>query len=456
MVAKTAQKKQAAPVEVAEEEVVFQVGDTARFLGYPEGTDEADMVLDNDAEYAVVALEDNDQDPEGPQLVVLQAPNPDFNAKKKANPDTNPEFLEVVCYPDELDLVEGGEGEEEVAEEEPEEKAPAKGKAPAKAAAKAAPAKPAAKAATKPAAEKPAAKGKAAAEKPAAKGKAAAEKPAAKGKAVAKPKEEPEALDENSDVPDLEHEDPTVLALIEGADDLIQAVQDLESTVASAEFQIGGFLYHIKRAGEWANLDESYKEPKGWAAFVKDYFNMEYRKATHLIDIYVSFNQAGLENPSEVVASLGWSKAAKLTRLIGSEEINPEDLITLASDTAANELSAVLKETYTEGGTGGTKGEAKTRLTLKFKYEQADAEVVEDILDEAVAATGAPTVERALLAVLVEWRAAQLADGGAEEEQEEEEQEEKPATKKPAAKPAAKAAPAKAAAKPAAGGRTKR
>ncbi|MGZ7244433.1 hypothetical protein ACXWOQ_10090, partial [Streptococcus pyogenes] len=73
--------------------------------------------------------------------------------------------------------------------------------------------KPAAKAADK-------SKGKAA-EKPAGKGKAA-EKPAAKSKA--KPKADQEEQEETApktDVPDLDHEDEGVLAIVNEAEDLI-------------------------------------------------------------------------------------------------------------------------------------------------------------------------------------------------------------------------------------------
>lgn len=434
---KTAAKPKAAPVEQADtpEVELPEVGAIVRFLGYQEGTPEEEQVLNTEDDYEVVGYEDDEQ--EG-QLPIVRGPNPNFDAKKKANAKTNPEFIESVCFPEELEVIEviEGEAEEEVQEEAEEAPAPAKGKA-------------AAKAATKPAA-KADAKGKGKAEtKAPAKGKADA-KPA-KGKAAAK-KEEPAPEPEEvvTDVPDLDQEDESVLSLVNEAEDLVALVQEMEGNVALTEFQIGGILYHLKRDAEsWQSLDPRFAEDGGWKLFVESHFNLGYRKATHLIDIYVSFNQAGLENAAEIVGRLGWTKASKMCKLIVDEEVNADELIQLADETAANDLTEVLKTTYHEGGTGGDKGTKKQRKIIKLKFEQEEGDIVEDILSEACEQLGAANYERALLNILMQWRAENIA-GAAEEE--EEAAEEAPApTRKAGVKPAAtgKAAASKPASKPA-------
>uniref|UniRef100_A0AAU8KYN3 Uncharacterized protein n=1 Tax=Pseudomonas phage PA_L9 TaxID=3232177 RepID=A0AAU8KYN3_9CAUD len=418
--------KTAPVVEQAEQEIV--IGSRVKFLGYDEQTKEEDRILEDGGIYLVVGFEPEQEGDDDETLPVLQAPNPGFNPKKKKHPETNPEFLEVVCFPEEVELSDEADEAEEEAEEEEVEEQP----------------------------EKPArgAKGKAAD-----KGKAA-EKAPAKGKAVAKQvEEEPEDAGDPvlADVPDLEQEDPSVLDLVNDNDDLIAAVQTMENEIATTEFQIGGMLYHIKREVPWRDMDPAYAEQGGWGKFVEAYFNLGARKATQLIAIYVQFNQAGIANPSEVVSTLGWSKAAKLCGYLNEEGVDAGELIELAGETATNDLSTVLKETYREGGTGGTPGEKKVRVKVNLSFEQEKGELVQDIISEAVSTFGAATEEEALFQVLVEWRASNTAGGAAVDAKESGKEvaekavadaKAKRAGAKPASKPAAKPA-AKPATKPA-------
>lgn len=423
----------AAPVEQAEDATLLPEGSIVLFKGYEEGTPEEDMLLDTETEYELVGYEDDAQ--EG-MLPILKAPNPDFDDSKKANAKSNPQFIEVVVFPEEIELVAAEEAEEEAAEEE----APAKGKKTA--------AKPAAKEAAK-----PAAKGKAKAEEAPAKGKGKAKaeekapapaKGKGKGKEVAK-NEEPEEDHSLYDVPDLEFEDQSVLDLVAETDDLIGLVQDKEAEIALTEFQIGGILYHVKRDTDWQSKDEAFAGPGGWKLFIESYYNLGFRKATQLIAIYVAFNQSGLENPAEIVSNLGWSKAAKLCAYINEEGVDQEALLETANETAASDLSTVLKTTFTEGGSSTkTPGETKSRTTLRFSFDQEEGEVAQEILAEAVQQLGAATSERALLAILMDWRAQNVAGAADAQEEEEEAEEAKPtkgrAAAKPASKPAAKPA----------------
>lgn len=385
-------KHKAAPAPAAEEvDGEIEVGSLVVFQGYDEATPEEERVLEEGEVYTVVQLPEQDGD--DMTGYILQAPNPEFNSKKKAHPENNPEFLEVEVFEEEIVLADAGE-EEEAEEEAEEEEAPA----PTKGKAKAAPAKAAP-------AEKASAKGKAAAAEKApvkGKGKAEAAKPA-KGKVAAKAEPEPEVTDE---LPDLENEDESVLALIDGAEDLVAVAQELESEVAGTEWRLGGILYHIKKDGGYQELDEKYKENGGWALFIQDYFNIDYRKAQYLLDIYVTFTQAGIENPGEVVARLGWTKASKITKpmaLIGEGEIegSVDDLIENAENNSVSDLSAIIKETFSIGGSS-TPGEKKTRITLKYRYVEEEAKVVEATILAAAEKFGCKP-EEALLQVLADW-----------------------------------------------------
>lgn len=430
----------AKPAPVAEEQAgdEIQIGSIVEFLGYDDSVPEDERVLEQGEQYEVVGL---------PEVVdgeetgyILKLDNPDFNKKKKAHPETNPEFLEAEVFAEEVALVEDEEEEQE--EEQEEEAAPAtKGKAKAKA--EEAPAKGKAKAK----AEEAPAKGK---------GKAKAEEAPAKGKGKAATKPEPKADPAGEDeLPDLENEDESVLAIVaEAGDNLIGAAQELESEVAANEYRLGGVLFHIKKDGDWKELDAKYQEKGGFQAFLQDYFNVDYRKAQYLIEIYVNFTQAGIADAAEVVARLGWTKAQKIAKPLLLEDMDVDALIEAADNNTVVDLTQVLKEDFHVGGTGGDKGEKKTRITLKFRYTEEQGKVVEDILDAAGEQFGT-SGEEALFQILSEWAVTNNVDTAAEQEEEEEQEEEvqpkgkAKASAKPAAKPTAKAS-AKPAAKPAA------
>lgn len=486
-------KEKAAPAEIV-------VGSWVDFLGYPKGTKKEEMVLDKGASYEVVALPGTET-VDGEEVetgFVLRIPNPDFDSKKKANDDTNPEFLETEVFPEEIELSadqggadegeEGEEGEEgsdaeagadagageEGGEEEPltyeelasysqeeliefakanEVKVTAAQKKSPKALLdllaaefdlKPAPkTKPAAKGAAKAkeaeaeAPAKGAAKGKAAAkakeeEAPAktpAKGKAA-DKAAAKAPAKAKaPADEGEEGEDPDAVPDLDGEDEEVLALVDGDNvDLVAVAQDLESQVASNEYRLGGVLYHIKKNKlhlktdkKGKLLDPEYAETGGFKKFLMDHFNLDYRKATYLIDIYINFTLAGIENPAEVVGNIGWTKASKISKLVAEEDADVKGLLEAAETNSVADLSEIIKEQFTsggEGGTPGTPGEKKTRLTLKFRYFEEEANSFEDALKELSEQFGVKP-EEALLQIVLDAHAREVAGGGAEEEEEE-------------------------------------
>lgn len=417
-------KAKAAPVQ--DEAAEIEVGSNVRFLGYDEDTPDEERVLVEGEVYPVVELPEGEGD--DATGYVIRFANPDFNAKKKEHADTNAKFLETEVFEEEIELVDEAEGEEEQEEEAPPAKT-TKGKAAAKVAEK-----PAAKTAAKATAEKPAAKGKAAAkEAPAAKGKAAAkaaEKPAAKGKgkAVVKPeKAEPAPEDDPDFVPELEHEDEEVLALVNESEDLIATAQSLESEAAKNEYLMGGILYHIKREGEWKGLEPEYGEPGGYKKFLMDNFNIDYRKAQYLVEIYVNFQLAEIENPSEVIARLGWTKASKIAKYLPDQE-DPNELVATAEENSVVDLSEIIKDTYHTGGTGGDKGTAVKRITCKFVYVEEEGNLVDDILAEAASNLGV-TPAQALLQILTEYHAQNAVDAGQGAEEEEEEEEEAPPAK---------------------------
>lgn len=385
----------AAPAPAQEEAEGFEKGQRIKFLGYGPDVKEEEQVLAADEIYEVVDVTE-----EGNPVVRIE--NPDFDSKKKENANTNPKFLEVEALPEEVELVEEvaeGEGAPAAeAEAAPAQAAPARGKGKATAA------------------EKPAAKTET-------KGKATA--PAkAKGKAVAKPEPvdaDAEQKDED-DLPELENEDENVLDLIKGNDDIIAVAQDLEAQVGQTEWQLGGLLYHIRKDKLHRTLTDDkgkpiaeYSEKGGFAAFLRDYFNLDYRKAMYLIEIYVNFTQAGIEDAAGVVARIGWTKASKIAKPLIAEDANVDDLIELAETSTVADLSEAIKEQVTVGGTKGEGGEKKTRITMKFRYFEEEAESINAILEAAKEQLGLKDIGEALSHIVQEW-ATEHAGGAAEVE----------------------------------------
>lgn len=409
-----------APAPEVEEVAQIEVGGYARFLGYPEDTPEAEQVLVAGEVYEIVGITEPEGDDPGGDPI-LAAGNPDFNPNKKENPETNPSVIEVQVFANEI---EPAEAPAEEAEAEAVEEAPAPAPAPAKkAAAKAAPAPAPAKTA-------PAKKGTAPV-------KAA---PGKKAAAKAEEAEAPAPVDPD-DLPELEGEDPEVLALVQGSEDLIATAQELEQAAATTEFQLGGVLYHLRKdkvhrsvVGEDGKTPVAeYNEKGGFQSFLRDYFNIDYRKAMYLIEIYISFTQAGIADAAAVVAAMGWTKAQKIAKPLLSEGANADELIELATNNTVADLTTALQEQVNVGGTT-TGGTSVTRTTLKFRLFEEQGKATLAILEAAQASMGLKDLNEALHYVVTDW-ASTNAGGTAT------------ADSAPAqtTKPAAKAAPAKAA-----------
>lgn len=378
----------------------YAVGDNVVFKGYGEDVPEDEQILTEGETYEVVENDAKEK------TLGVQLDNPDFNSKKKAS-DENPKTIIVDVFYDEVDPA----GEEEPEEEAVEEK-PARGKA----AAKAAPAKTAVKGRTKAAPveeepeeelheeepeEKPA-RGKVATKAPAkpvakttAKGKAEA-KPAAKGKAVAKPAKEEPAEEE---FPELETEDEEIVALVEGAADILELAEELVEEGAALDYKLGGVLYHVRLSKAYQKLDKSYKENGGFGLYVKEKLSIEYRKAMYLIDIYFKFNQYGID--AAKVQELGWTKCAKIAAVMNDE--NAEELVELAEKSSVSELNDTIKESYKE--VGGEKGEKRKKIAFKFRLWEDQAAGVDEVITATAEAMGFKDLSDAFEHIVMEWAA---------------------------------------------------
>lgn len=377
----------------------FEVGDLVKFLGYDDGVPEDQQILSEGEVYTIEGFTEEDGDDPGGDIVV-SVDNPDFNDAKKEHPETNPRFLSVQVFAAEVELVSEEDTPEEVEDAKIVEDvkvveiAKKRGRPPG--------AKNVAKADKEVEDVKPVSKGK---DKKAAEVSKTKAKPVAAKQAKATKKAE-EPTDPLA-VPDLESEDPGVMALVEESDDLIATVQELDEQNATNEYQIGGLLYHIKK--DKTHLSVMAKDGKtplyaadkaGWEQFLEDHFNISYRKTQCLIDIYVSFNKIGITDAGATVAAIGWAKAQLIARKFDDEATNPEELIELAKENTSKDLSEMLKSTEADKAEGG---ERTKKILLKFKYKDEEAATVGSILKTAQEQFGLKDVGEALLQIVMEW-----------------------------------------------------
>lgn len=348
----------------AKTEEVVKAGAFVTFLGYGDDVKEEERVLEQDKDYEVLETTDNGY--------VVKFENPDFDSKKKEDPEKNPKTLETEVFTSEVKL---SETQPEVAS------------------AKAAPATTKVKG------------GKAV------KGKAEKAPKEVKAKAPKAPKEPKPPKEVVDDLPDLsaDQEDPDVLAIVDESEDLVATAQDLEGNIGKNEYHLGGVLYHIKKSKSYQDLNPAYKENLGWANFLKDYMNIDYRKAMNLIDIYVTFSTLGIENPAEQVAKIGWTKASKITSPMREDGANPDELLTLASENTVADLVTSIKEQKVE--VGGTKGEMKKRITMKFRFFEEEGTGLVAIIQKAKQDHGLTDDDAALAFILEDWASSQ---GGGE------------------------------------------
>jgi hypothetical protein len=335
---------------------VIDVGVIVVFNGYPEGTEEADMLLEAGQRYQVVELAD---DGEGGTSIIVRLDNPDFNPELAEDPDTNPAQIETSVFDSEITISEDQtplEGEAAPVESAPATKVKSGKKATAKAT-------------------------------------AAAPAPAA---------EPAPAADE---MEDLETEDADVLALVEGADQvdggLIGVAQDLETGIENQTFQLGGILYHVKKTKAFEELEgDEFKGPQGFANYVQAYHKFGYRKAMNLIEIYITMNKLGIENAASVVAEIGWTKASKI--VVAMDDENAADLIELARNNTVESLTDAIK-TQTVS-VGGTPGEKATRVQIKLRYFEEEGRDIEGYLTSVKDTQGLKSIEEAFAFIVEEHR----------------------------------------------------
>ena len=358
--AKPAAAKPAPKAKKAQVPTELDAGVIVVFAGYADDVPTEERIIPDGHRASIIEVVPGEQDGDEPSYII-RIPNPDFNPELAEDPDTNPAEIETSAFAAELQIDEDQTPVDAAAA--PVETAPT------------------------------------------------TQVKNGKVKAAPKAKQEvavdPAAGPADDELPELAQEDATVLALVEEAQaqegGVIGLAQDMEAEIETKNFQMGGILYHIKRDGAFAELDERYAESGGFQLFVEDHFGFGYRKAMNLIDIYVTLNQLQIEDAAALVAEIGWTKASKIVATMDEENAN--DLIELARNNTVQALTDAIKSQSVE--VGGTPGEKKTRVTLKLKYWEDEAANITETLTAVKEAQGLKTVEEAFAYIVTEFNMSQ-------------------------------------------------
>lgn len=349
---------------------VLPIGTMVKFTGYTdtEEMEDEDFLLEDGQEAPIVAIDEEEES------YTLEIPNPDFDDSKRKSKG-NPATIKADAFYEEVEAV---DAEEEEGEEE-EETAPApKKKATAKK--KAAPKK-----------------------KAAAKGRATPKKKATTKKKAAPPAQEEESEDSvDADGREaLENEDEEILGMVEGvsSDELLELAHEMVEEASTADYKVGGILYHVRLTGAYQDVNEDYASKGGFERYINEELGMEYRKAMYLIDIYYKFNQFGIG--SDVVASVGWTKASQIARVMTEE--NADALIEAAESSTVADLKEIIVEDFS-GETGSTRSEpAKKKVTFKFRLFEDQASPVEQYLAQAEETLGLNDLNQTFEHIVTEW-----------------------------------------------------
>ena len=153
-------------------------------------------------------------------------------------------------------------------------------------------------------------------------------------------------------------------------DKAFEAVESILEEAGLNDFRLGGVLQVINTHG-WYEPYNSFK------ALLKERFNLEYRKAMYLINIYNVLVEAQI--PWSKVSHLGWTKLKELVKVLTPENVD------YWVEEAANctVLQLIEKIRQAKGVASSGKGDSSDITTITFKVHPDQKEVIRTALDKA-------------------------------------------------------------------------
>lgn len=355
---------------------VFEVNSKVKFVGFADGggIPENGEHLKVGEVYTIDKIEEGEDD----IAYTLLVESPDFDPDKRAHKTKNPRYLKVETFADELEAAPARKTRRKkaTAEEVTEEQAT-----------------------------------EAPAEAPAKKATTAKKTTAKKSTTKAKAEEKTEEKKEENQLPahlkgvrdfeviDEAIEDQDIVELVRETEDICQLAKELAQESASAEFRLGGILYHVRKDGSYIALDpETYSAREGFARYCEQELGLSYRKAMYLAKTYASFCKVGLT--SDQFASIGWSKAKELASVVTEE--NKDQLIEMAQNSTVVDLIDNIKESYSSVS-GTQQREVVKKVTFKFRLVEEAAASIKHFLETAKDSTGLDSLDAVFEHIVQEW-----------------------------------------------------
>jgi hypothetical protein len=137
-----------------------------------------------------------------------------------------------------------------------------------------------------------------------------------------------------------------------------------------SDFRLGGLLGLINTHG-WFGVYGSFK------TLLKEKFNLEYRKAMYLINIYNVLVEAQI--PWSKVSHLGWTKLKELVKILTAD--NVDEWVELAAGLTVLQLIDAIKKA--KGEVTSNKGDSSDVSTLTFKVHADQKEVIQSAIEKA-------------------------------------------------------------------------
>jgi hypothetical protein len=187
------------------------------------------------------------------------------------------------------------------------------------------------------------------------------------------------------------------------AADLINRAKILANNIQDNYFDLGELLYEIKEGDHYKLIDNKkyYSDTHAkWKSFCEDNLSVSYRTAQYWLTIYRYFTDMGIGK--EAVSKIGWSKAKELVDLTDDTNVL-RHAMDIAETQTMQELKAYIAEVKsgTEKSGEDTREEVKFK-EFKFKFYEAAAESMEQILQEAMKDTSGNKNE-AVFKIFIEW-----------------------------------------------------
>ena len=208
------------------------------------------------------------------------------------------------------------------------------------------------------------------------------------------PKNEPEPLVITEDIQ----------AHIDGLGGAVAAADELYHRANATFYELGGVLAIVERDRAYQELSNLYTpDLEGFTAYLNDRFELSYRKAMFMIQMYRYFSGQGLTGAD--LRNLGWTKARAMLGVANKE--NFADLKEYAETHTREELEDHIRTVYKNKPSTGTADKGKK---FSFKVFEADLNTVEMAIKVATEKTADGKMDQALILILTEWLEANSLD----------------------------------------------